>query len=300
MGGDRRAEVEKPKEGATTDASSKFAAEVGNERQLAAAATGAQATDLKPGVVKGKDGSEVENAQAADGKVHPVRLKYSNGEGSQYDYDKDGNVSQITNRRADGTVKERWLSTDGGKSYREERSGEVKELAVKVNDGGTVRMTDRAGNTFESRTDGSVIMNFRDAQGDPHKVLSNPDGSAVEYGKFSDGKERPINVRSPDGSTISYGYLKNGSLADATTHAPDGRFVNRYESRDGVNWVEVSQPPRGPSFNGKVEIRPDGTHFFTDARTGATWERKPNGQITTTDGRGHITNQTPPVPPPRR
>src|SRR4029450_5855449 len=208
---------------------------------------------------------------------------YSNGEGCQYDYDKAGNVSQITNGRADGTVKERWISTDGGKSFREERSGEVKELAVKVNNDGTVRMTDKAGNSFESRTDGSIMMNFRDGQGAAHKVLSNPDGSAVEYGKFSDGKERPITVCSPDGVTVSYGYLKNGSVADATTFAPDRRLVNRYESRDGVNWVEVSQPPRGPNFSGKIEVKPDGTHQITDARTGGTWARKHNGQITVTD-----------------
>ncbi len=297
MGRDSTPEVEKPAEG-TGDASGKLSAEMAAERQVAAATRGEQ--DLKPGVVKSKDGSEVEHKQTADGKVHPVGIKYSNGEGSQYEYDKSGTVSQITNLRADGTVKDRWMSTDGGKTYREERSGEVKELAVKVNNDGTVRMTDKAGNTFDSRTDGSILMNFKDAQGNAHKVVSRSDGSAIEYGTFSDGKERPINVRSPDGSTVNYGYLKNGSVVDATTYAPNGQLVNRYECRDGANWVEVSNPPRGPNFNGKVEIRPDGTHHFTDARTGGTWVRKPSGQITITDGQGRVVSETPPIPPPRR
>jgi YD repeat-containing protein len=300
MGRDRTPEVEKPK-GDTTDATTRFADEVGEERmKLAAADRSTQEKELKPGVVKNKDGSEVEYAKTADGKVHPVRIKYTSGDSTQYEYDKDGNVTQLTNRRPDGTVRERWISGDGGKTFREERTGEVKEHTLKIDNDGTMHITDRAGNTYDTRTDGSMMMNFKDQDGRPHKVLANPDGSSIEYGKFSDGKERPIIVRLPDGSSVEYGYLRNGNVADATTRTATGAIVNRYESRDGQRWIETSIPPRGPEFNGKLEIKPDGTHYFTDARTGGTWVRKPNGQITITDGSGKVVSQTPPLTPPRR
>ena len=72
----------------------------------------------------------------------------------------------------------------------------------------------------------------------------------------------------------------------------------QYRRQDQDTLVEVHDPPRGPVLVGKLEIKPDGTHHFTDARTGGTWVRKPNGQITISDSNGRVINEI--SPPPRR
>lgn len=259
--------------------------------------------DLKEGVVKNKDGSETEYAKGADGKVHPVRLKYTTGEQTEYTYNKDGSCQSFTNRRADGTVRDRWIFDEKAGAYREERSGVLNPVRLAVRDDGTCIATDRAGNTTETRPDGSLMFRFKDDKGSERKVLVNPDTSALELGRFRDGKERVVAVRFPDGREAHYGYLSNGKVCDVEEYAPPGkekggRAYLHYTSKDGLNWQEDLR--RGPDLVGTVEVGPTGVHTFRSQQDNSTFVRKPDGSIVHTDAGGRVINKIDPIVPPRR
>lgn len=113
-----------------------------------------------------------------------------------------------------------------------------------------------------------------------------PDGSALEYRRLADGKEHATNITFPDGSRIAYGYDKDGKPNHVREFDANGKETLDYQLTNGVNWFETQS--RGIPLQGRLDIRPDGTHVFKDSVVGNTFVRTPNGAIQLMDSTGKV------------
>lgn len=139
----------------------------------------------------------------------------------------------------------------------------------------------------ERRPDGG---DARTARGDVRTDRA-ADGSEVETRKFADGSERVSRVKFPDGKEIRYGFDRQGRVCETRDFDSQGREILNYRTADGTTWVE--QQGRGPQLNGRLEVRADGTHVFSDAATGCQSERKADGSLKVVDASGRVIYSSP-------
>lgn len=303
MGGDRNDDrvKETKQDSSGDDTRSRLyedAYNAGKGEKLALARTdNTQASDKNdPRVQKNADGSEVEFAKAADGKVHPVRIKYSDGRSTEYSYGADGKVNGMTQKNEGGVETERYVYD--GKAFREVRGLKppIEGTAV-VSDNGTCKLTFGNGATMESRTDGKAVLQFTDQQGTPHKLLMAKDGSSVEMIKAADGKEHPTIVNRADGTQSIYEYDKNGKIVGVAEYSPplnaqgQRQMLSNFRSTNGKDWTDsVSKQ----EIHGNTELKEDGTHVFKSA-DGYTFTRQASGVARLVDPRG-VEVTAPPQP----
>ncbi|HEY9679679.1 MAG TPA: hypothetical protein V6C76_16875 [Drouetiella sp.] len=251
-------------------------------------------------VVSKTDGSSI----TVDGNNHITRIEQANGNWRNFDVNARGQIVGVSDNNGNK------LSTTDGVNWHNDKTGENKQMNVRISENGSYTEISANGDRRVSSTDGRTVSVDRNSRIQSAEAR---DGAVVKYSYDQNGRPSGFEANNPNGSRVSYDAQGHVTRTEDSNHQvrefkydskgqlsemkdADGKT---WKTQDGQNWAS----DKGDKYTGKVWVAGDGTYNYTENNsittkqldgttmhreaTGATRVENKDGQVTeTTDAKG--------------